>query len=342
MPSCIPFSRRKTGVCYAITSNGTELPVVDVSHPSFALSLAESDVAALWEQYRIWTEAWNRKPRFIQRLLFALAKRKSVILQGVAEGEGGVLSGLNTYLMKLGPGHMDPSFSKRLDPKVARGVPIIDIRLRLQNMANLIAEALELAITNDDRRHIRLINIAGGPAMDSINAIILLKQHNRVNLKNRRINIQVLDQDINGPIFGARAFEALSSEGGPINGFDTTFTATTYDWRRTGELAVQLEGISDCIAAGSSEGGLFSYGSDEEILENLEMLRRLTSPEFTLSGSMSVASTSGKNERSFTRFATRSFVPGQFEALVAKASWRIDKQLKGPSTVCFRLAKIPC
>ncbi len=108
--------------------------------------------------------------------------------------------------------------------------------------------------------------------------------------------------------------------------------ATPYDWRRSWDLAVQLEGIENYAAAASSEGGLFAYGNDEEIMGNLEVLQRLTPPDFTISGSMCVATTSNQTQHPFISLAARSFDSDKFEEPVRKASWKIERQLAGPAT----------
>ena len=42
---------KKAGVCYAITDDGLELPVIDLTHPAFELQLPESELQALLQQF---------------------------------------------------------------------------------------------------------------------------------------------------------------------------------------------------------------------------------------------------------------------------------------------------
>lgn len=119
-----------------------------------------------------------------------------------------------------------------------------------------------------------LINIAGGPAIDSMNALILLRQRDP-NLLRRRIVIHVLDQDDAGPFFGGNALAALMQHGAPLTGLDIAFRHEHYDWNAPASLEALLRdlGASGTIVAASSEGGLFEYGSDEAIVANLTALR---------------------------------------------------------------------
>ena len=47
----IPEANKKPGVFYAVSADGIELPIVDVTHPSFALPLDRTEATALIERY---------------------------------------------------------------------------------------------------------------------------------------------------------------------------------------------------------------------------------------------------------------------------------------------------
>ena len=47
MNSVLQETNKRPGVYYALTEDGIELPIVDVTHPSFALKLNDSEVQAL-------------------------------------------------------------------------------------------------------------------------------------------------------------------------------------------------------------------------------------------------------------------------------------------------------
>lgn len=71
-------------------------------------------------------------------------------------------------------------------------------------------------------------------------------------------------------------------------GLDITFEHLSYDWNHPSRLGEILDAFPEsALAAGSSEGGLFEYGSDEAILANLEMARDRSPAGFTLTGSAS-------------------------------------------------------
>ena len=78
------------------------------------------------------------------------------------------------------------------------------MRLRLQQTAKLMAEGLEHDLVAAPGVPLHLFNIAGGPAIDSLNALILLRRAG-ADVLARQITIQVLDVDARGPFFGANA-----------------------------------------------------------------------------------------------------------------------------------------
>jgi hypothetical protein len=119
-----------------------------------------------------------------------------------------------------------------------------------------------------------LINIGGGPAIDSLDALILLCQRNPA-LLTRPIAIHVLDIDAAGPHFGAAALAAMSAPDQPLAGLDIAFTHELYDWNKRALLGdlVQRAAAQRAILAASSEGALFEYGSDDAVVANLATLR---------------------------------------------------------------------
>src|SRR5262249_9079364 len=117
-------------------------------------------------------------------------------------------------------------------------------------------------------------NIGGGPALDSLNALILLRR-DHADLLQRPVVIHVLDSGTDGPFFGANAFAALQAEGRPLHGLDAAWQRHDYYWNAAAALARlrrELAGAR-CLIAASSEGALFEYGSDEAIVANLTALR---------------------------------------------------------------------
>ena len=151
------------------------------------------------------------------------------------------------------------------------------------------------------------MNIAGGPAMDSLNALIVLRRGNRPGvLDGRRIQIDVLDRDGDGPAFGARALTALRAEGRPC-------TASTFSYVISAPTGPRpaLCGISSAPrASGPGDrrlvgGGLFEYGTDAEIEANLDCLRDEAPSHFVMVGSVTRADEPVQRLRETSRAATR-------------------------------------
>lgn len=334
----IPENDRKKGVCYAVSADGVELPVIDVTHPAFTLHLEGAELGALRKRGAREHAEWERKPAFLKRFILYFARRRSVLLRGLMEGKGSFLSGMNTYLMKLGPDNLGRGYAKPLDRKVAQGAGAVNVRLRLQNMARLLAEGLAPSLEAAGDGPVQLVNIAGGPAMDSLNALILLRKERPGLLDGRPLRILVLDADTAGPTFGSRALTALCDKNGPLEGLRVTFEHAPYDWTDPSRLRVLLGATgAGATAAGSSEGGLFEYGSDEVISANLLALREHTPEGFALSGSFSLDTPIGRAQSRL--LSLRLFSPEAFHDLANRAGWRVDRMLPGTTNMCVRLVK---
>jgi hypothetical protein len=97
------------------------------------------------------------------------------------------------------------------------------VRLRMQQIARLLAEALLAPLSDTADVPLHLVNIAGGPALDSINALIMLARA-RATLIHRPIAIHVFDAQQDGPTFGARTLLCM---GARSNSSTTPTTGTT-------------------------------------------------------------------------------------------------------------------
>jgi hypothetical protein len=258
---------------YAATRDGVSLPIIDVTNPRFAVpddpeSLGKLFAAAAYEERR-----YRRVPQFIMRLMLKGAAKRSLLARAIFDPDNTYLDGLSTYVMKLGDGNLPPPYNGPTDLRIAAAPPLVLLRLRTQQVARLIADGL-VAHLSGNTTPLHLINIGGGPAIDSMNALLLLNRRER-SLLRRQIVIHVLDLDEAGPFFGANALAALKANDGPLAGLDITFDHRAYDWDQpallaalTGELAT-----GGAVIAASSEGALFEYGSDAAIVANLEALR---------------------------------------------------------------------
>src|ERR1043166_4978090 len=97
------------------------------------------------------------------------ALAQSTLGAAVMAASGTYLAGLPTYVFKLGPEHL-ASCDSPLDRRLAASFPALTMRIRLQDMVNLLAGGLGAAMSRDASRPLLLMNIAGGAAADSWNA----------------------------------------------------------------------------------------------------------------------------------------------------------------------------
>ncbi len=257
----------------AMTAEGHDLPVIDVTLPSFALPDDANSVAALAEAYIEAERRSARVPTFVTRLMLGLAARRSPLLRALLYPKAGCLDGLSTYLMKLGAENLPPPFDGDVDRRLAAAPQVVSMRLRLQQTAKLMAEGLEPHLVAAAGMPLHLINIGGGTAIDSLNALILLR-HLRPDALARPITVHVLDPDFAGALFGANALRALCAAGGALAGVNVAFEHHAYDWGVTGLLEdlVRRATAQAAIVAASSEGALFEYGGDDAIEANLKAL----------------------------------------------------------------------
>ncbi len=276
-----PVMDKKPGLYYALTGDGLELPIIDVTNPAFEISLDDSRQETLIRQYIQEVRGPRRTPAFLRQLLFRFMRQRSVIMRGLMGASGTFMSGMNTYLMKLGPDNLQKPFFSDIDRRIAASPAGTCMRLRLQDVAQLLAEALIPLLRRGKRNPVFLFNIGGGSAMDSLNALIIIQKKQPDLLAKRQIHVYSLDQDSHGPNFGARALAALVAAGGPLDGYQVDFQHVIYDWSKPAELHSLTNSFQaePGIVAVSSEGALFEYGSDEEIIDNLHTLNMITPPD---------------------------------------------------------------
>ena len=151
-------------------------------------------------------------------------------------------------------------------------------------------------------------------------------------LAGRAVAIDVLDGDAGGPTFGARALAALSAPGAPLHAVDARLRHVAYDWNDPRPLRGVLDDAraAGAVAIGSSEGGLFEYGSDDAILANLGAAREAALPEFAMLGSVTRADRPVQRLRETSQPATRPRGLEVFRALVAREGWRVEQAIERP------------
>ena len=306
MQSHLPTGDSRT-VVFATTADGLRLPVIDVTHPAFGVPDDPASLAARRDAFLAWDRRNRRMPWIVTRLLMRLAARRSLLLRKILESDNEYLDSISTYMFKLGADHLPPGFDGPVDRKVAAAPHVALVRLRMQQIARLLAEALLAPLADAPDAPLHLVNIAGGPALDSINALIMLARAH-AKLVHRPIAIHVFDAQQDGPTFGARALFALTAPEGPLHELEIEFQHHAYDWNDTAPLARLLAGLAadGAIIAASSEGGLFEYGTDDAVVANLTALARAGVP--MVAGS--VTSSSELRKRMIAQAGFRLFPRG--------------------------------
>jgi hypothetical protein len=190
-------SSSKLGLHYVRAREGVELPIIDVTHPAFVVNIDDEDLRLRVEQFMRTPQPLARLPAAIRSALLRALLRRSVLGGAVLRAAGSCLGALPTYVAKLGPENLPKEYASPLDRSIAAALPALTMRVRLQDIARLIAEVLRRHLDVADRSPLRLLNIAGGTAIDSISALLLLRGEG--GLVGRRIDIEVLDRDGEGP-----------------------------------------------------------------------------------------------------------------------------------------------
>lgn len=337
MPNLRPEANKKPGVCYALTPDGLELPVIDVTHPAFAEpALSDAELREGFTRF-LKRSPFRRLPRFLRSMLFQRMMRRSLVGRCLLEARNSFVSGTSTYLMKLGPGMLGDAYAQPLDRHFAQGPSLVAMRLRLHDMAHYLAEALRPALEANPQAPLQFIDIAGGPAADAWNALLLLRRHRQDLLDDHPIAIDVFDQDEAGPAFGRAAVAALCAEAAPLHGLSVAFRRLAYDWRDTAALREALAARpADTIAVASSEGGLFEYGDDAAIVANLTVLAQ-AGGVLAVAGTFTSDDHLSRKMRQDRGAATHPRPAAAFAALAAQSGWSIAQLREIPLSSRFLL-----
>ena len=263
----------RAGIVYASTRQGYPLPVIDVSHPAFAVP---DDPQSLDTLRRTFAESERQRkqvPKWLLKTLVWWMGRRSLLARELFTSDNSFLGGVSTYIMKLGASNLVAPYDTPLDRRLAAAPPVISMRMRLQQLARLLAEGLQPELLARPSAPLQLINIGGGTAIDSLNTLILLRRSVPAALASRPIVVHVLDPDSEGPELGRRALDALVHSG-PLGGLTVEFVHIPYDWTDVSTLTEVGREASEAntIIAVSSEGALFEYADDATVVANLNAL----------------------------------------------------------------------
>src|SRR5260370_19835737 len=111
MEARVPEQNKKPGLHYATTSDGVELPIVDVTHGAFALAVTDDEQRRGIEQFLAETKRVAKIPRPIRRALLKLFLRGSILGRGIQTADGTFLDASTTCLLKLGPDNLGSAYT---------------------------------------------------------------------------------------------------------------------------------------------------------------------------------------------------------------------------------------
>ena len=310
----------QNGALTAQAIDGSEFPVIDLTLPAFSMPHNDEELAAMERQYLDEASRQQDMPESLREAL-----RNSMLGSALMASAGTFLAGLPTYLLKLGPENLGPG-ATAIDRRIAASFPALCTRLRLMDISLLMSAGLSRITEKCPAKPLCLVNIGGGVASDSWNALILMRRLDALLLEERPITIAVLDPDQQGPAFGARALQALCQSGAPLNGLQVNFQHLPVGWSDGNRLQTTLKelGAENAICGISSEGALFEYGSDEEIVSSLAALHAGTAPDALVVGSVTREGECTRASRGATHAATQPRTLEAFTELAAASGWQLQ------------------
>jgi hypothetical protein len=333
---------------YAFTPNGIELPVLDITHPCF-VSCTDTETLKKLLPYVEKNAEENadkfiKLPAFIKRFFINHSFAVAELLQ--VESQNEFASGITTIMMKLGPKLIGKGKKRFLDRQMNKGFGALVIRMRARDISKCQAEALMPLLLKSPRNDLCFINIAGGAASDSINALFLIQNTDPALLKNRKIEINILDIDSFGPSFAERSITALKAPGRRFHELNISFRYIHYDWNYTDKLKELLAERKEWLQICSSEGGLFEYCSDEVIMQNLEALYNHSNDNIVIAGTLlhDVETIDGGMLAALkisTKFKPRLLGIEGLKRMTEHKNWKIGNIIEGnPRYLIFTLKKV--
>ncbi len=288
-------------------------------------------------------ESFNKMPAFFKNFL---AKR-SYIMAGLMlkDTDDTFLSGMSTLMMKLGHGLIGSGRNFFFDRLGSKSFGAVTLRMRVRDICKLQSETLVPQLMKTQGKNLCFVNIAGGTASDSINTLITIQEKDPSLLKDRKIEINVLDVDTFGPGFAYRCIESLKAHGGYFHDLNISFKYINYNWNNPTKLTELLLDRKEWLKICSSEGGLFEYGTDEEIIQNLNTLYDNSQDDMKIVGSLirdiNTVDPGILAAMKITNIKARLLGKDGLKNTLEKTKWIIDSVMEdNPRYVIFSLKKI--
>ncbi len=338
----IAEKEKKPGVTYVVAANGLELPVIDITHPEFYVKPDEEQLRALEKEYLANEKKTAKIPGFLRNIIISLMLKSSIIGRGLLASNGTFLSGMNTYILKLAPGMLGKGYAKNLDRIMVKSLAGMSIRLRLQDMARFMADALAPLLEKNPSAPLHFVNIAGGPSMDSINTLILLNKEKPGTLLGREVKIHILDMDTEGPAFAVDALKALQSDGAALNGLKAEALVTRYDWSDAAALGqyIRANVPEDALTAVSSEGGLFDYCADDILFADMKAIYGATPANTILAGTLTRGDGTGRTMNKTSGALTISRGVEEFSVKAFNTGWAVEKSVARPLSIVMLMVRV--
>lgn len=346
MEKIIREKNKISGLAYALTENGIELPVLDITHPLFLESIDEEKLTKMLKEIEHKGEerakSFDNMPAFIKNYL----SKRSYIMAGfmLKDNNDTFLSGMSTLMMKFGPGLIGKGRKKFIDRLGSRALGAVLLRMRIRDICRLQSDILSIQLAEEGRKDLCFINIAGGTASDSINSVITIYKKDPSLLKDRKIEINVFDIDNFGPSFARNSIESLKSDANYFSDLDISFNHIIYNWNDTSQLGEFMLKREGWIKACSSEGGLFEYAADEDIVKNLNVLHDNSGGDMKIVGSMirDVKSVDPGLQASIKLSGIKARLIGTegLKNIIQNTSWTVEKLMENnPRYITFTLGK---
>lgn len=339
----IPEANKVPGLPYVFTDTGLELVVLDITHPLFEASIDGNRLAEQLAQSAPTAALVKAMSDDQMKKISAGSYIWGTHFSG--DVPTSYVTGMSTYMLKLGPGLLGGGEERKADLRATSGVSGIAARMRLRDLCRRQTELLVPPLKAHPSARLGLVNVAGGAASDTFNTIRLIGRKDPNLLRGRRIDIELLETDTVGPHFAEKSLAALRESDADFKALDIGFRFHHGSWADEAAWELILKDKSEDILLVSSEGGLFEYGRDGDIRQVLEALAACPSMETIVAGSClldresidptipALADRSG----STLRFMGRAGL----EALLASTSWSVEwvEETANPIYLVFSLRK---